>query len=118
MKFLIDAHFPIRLKRWLIDDGHDAIHAEDLPQGSKTPDLAIIERAGLEDRIIITKDSDFIRYRILSGKPDRLLMVTTGNIINRELLKLFERNFFRLKELFEAGYKVIELDNATITVIE
>ena len=118
MKFLIDAHFPIRLKYWLIENGDDALHTLDLPSKNGSLDAEIIEKAEAEASIIITKDSDFIKFRIIYGKPSRLLMVTTGNIVNQDLIKLFESNFPTIKELFKAGRKVIEIDNTTITVHE
>ena len=118
MKFLIDAQLPLRLKTWLIENGTDAIHTRDLPQKNYTSDLEIMQKADAESRIVITKDSDFIKYRILHQTPDRLLMITTGNIVNKELLKLFERNFPTLKSLFDSGKKVVEIDNETITVHE
>jgi predicted nuclease of predicted toxin-antitoxin system len=116
MKFLVDAHFPKRLAQWLVDNGDDAIHTLDLPKKNKTPDLEIIDKAEAESRIIITKDSDFIQFRVIMGAPDRLLMVTTGNIINKDLIALFERNFPMIKRFFEEGKKVIEIDNESITV--
>ena len=118
MKFLIDAHFPKRLKNWLIENGDDALHTTDLPRKNDSSDIEIIEKAESESRIVITKDSDFIKYRIIHGRPRRLLMVTTGNIVNKELIKLFESNFPTIKDLFESGKKVIEIDNTTITVHE
>ena len=118
MKFLVDAHFPRRLSYQLIDNGEDSIHTLDLPSKNNTTDIELINRADAESRIIITKDSDFIRYRILKGKPDRILMVTTGNIINKELIKLFEVNFPNIKSLFENGSKVIEVDNTSIIIYE
>ncbi len=112
----VDVHFPKRLSDWLIENGNDSIHTLDLPNKNNSSDLEIIAKADLESRIVITKDSDFIQYRILKGKPDRLLMVTTGNIVNKELIALFESNFPTIKSLFQAGKKVIEIDNTSITV--
>jgi len=86
MKFLVDAHFPKKIAYWLIEQSNDAIHTRDLPDQNKTSDREIMNRADLEARIIITKDSDFIQFRIVTGKPDRILMVTTGNIVNKELI--------------------------------
>lgn len=43
MKFLVDAHFPVRLKVWLIQNGHDAIHTMDMPQKNNSSDLEAIE---------------------------------------------------------------------------
>jgi len=118
MKFIVDAHFPKRLATWLINNGDDAIHTTDLPQKNNTSDKEIIEIAEAQARIIITKDSDFIQFRVIHGKPQRILMVTTGNIINKVLIQLFEANFPTIRQLFEEGKKVIEIDNETITVHE
>ena len=118
MKFLVDAHFPKKLAKWLIDNGEDAEHTQDMPNKNETTDMQIVEKAEAESRIVITKDSDFIQFRIVSGKPDRLLMVTTGNITNKDLIVLFEQNFPTIKKFFKLGKKVIEIDNSAITVHE
>jgi predicted nuclease of predicted toxin-antitoxin system len=103
MKFFVDAHFSVRLKHGLNDHGEDALHTSDLPKGNQTPDKEIIAFATEEARIVITKDHDFIEYRIIHQQPDQLLMISTGNIANRELIALFEVNFPTIKELFQAG---------------
>ncbi len=118
MKFIVDAHFPKRLANWLIANGDDAIHTTDLPKQNSTSDKEIIEIAEEQSRIGITKDSDFIQFRIIHGIPQRILMVTTGNIINKELIKLFQANFPTIRQLFEEGKKVIEIDNESITIHE
>ena len=115
MKFLVDAHFPLRLKQWLLDEGYDTIHTMDLPLGSRTPDRDIMRLADQDARIVITKDKDFWEYRVLRGTPDRLLMVTTGNILNHLLIALFETTFPQTRALFEAGAKVVEVNQVTIT---
>ncbi|MEM1119442.1 MAG: hypothetical protein AAGJ18_03285 [Bacteroidota bacterium] len=45
-------------------------------------------------------------------------MVTTGNIVNKALIELFQANFPTIRQLFEEGRKVIEIDNENITVHE
>lgn len=118
MKFIIDAQLPIKLKFWLIEYGVQAVHTLDLPKKNKTDDIDIIKLAARDTLIVISKDSDFIQYRIVKGIPDRLLIISTGNIVNKRLIKIFEDNFPQIKELFEKGYKVIEVDNTSITVHE
>ncbi len=116
MNFIVDAHFPKKLADWFIENGDDAIHTLGLPNKNSTTDVEIIKIAEEESRIIVTKDSDFIQYRIVTGKPKRLLMVTTGNIVNKDLIKLFEQNFSTIKTLFDNGENVIEIDNNSIIV--
>lgn len=55
--------------------------------------MDIIQIADSQDRIVTSKDSDFQKYHVLLGRPHRILMITTGNILNKELLHLFENNF-------------------------
>lgn len=110
MKFLIDAQLPHRLKLRLIEYGHDAIHTDDLPEQNLTADLSIADIADEENRTVISKDGDFLKLRILQNKPQKLLMNTTGNIVNRELLVLFELNFAVIMKLFNS-YDVVEMNN-------
>lgn len=118
MKFLIDAQLPKKLKAWLIEHGVEAIHTLDLPKKNDTADIEIIDYAEETSVVIITKDSDFLQYRIVKGIPEKLLIIATGNIVNKELIKLFELNFSRIHSLFSEGYKVVEMDNDTITIHE
>jgi predicted nuclease of predicted toxin-antitoxin system len=110
MKFLVDAQLPYRLKYWLIANNFDAIHTSDLPAQNLTEDLFIADFADNENRTVITKDSDFLKLRILQDKPKKLLMITTGNIVNKDLLVLFEQNFETAMKLFNS-YDVIEMNN-------
>lgn len=116
MKFLIDAHLPFVLKTWLIDRGHDAIHTRDLPKKNETEDFDIIQIADAQSRIVTSKDSDFQKHYVLFGKPNRILMITTGNIVNKNLIRLFEDNFDAIEEAFEKGSKVVELSNTSIII--
>lgn len=71
--------------------------------------------ADQEDRIIVTKDADFWDNYILDGKPRKLLFVSTGNINNSKLIRLFKLNLETLKSLFEENL-VIEIDQEEIQV--
>lgn len=110
MKFIVDAQLPYRLKDWLIAQGFDAIHTRDLPEANETEDLSVADIADAESRTVITKDGDFLKLYILKGKPQKLLMITTGNIVNQELLVLFEKNFETTLKLFNS-FNVVEMNN-------
>lgn len=88
MKFLVDAQLPRRMKEWLIGADCPAIHALDLPEGNRTPDVQIIEHADREQRVVVTKDADFVNSHLLHGRPAKLLLISTGNISNRLLEEL------------------------------
>ena len=50
---------------------------------------------------MVTKDRDFLDSFLLRQQPYKLLLVTTGNITNTELVELFAKNLSQLAELFE-----------------
>lgn len=113
MKFIVDAHLPSRLAKWLNNNGHDAVHTSVLPDKNETEDIDIADIAVAEDRIIVTKDSDFLKLYVLKGKPSKLLLITTGNIVNKDLIKLFEANFEVIVKLFNS-YNVVEMNNSFV----
>lgn len=79
--------------------------------------MMIIRIARDEKRTVITKDTDFVNYRILKGQPENILLLTTGNINNSSLKALFEANIKSLIQLFEEGKGVVEMDAANIAVL-
>jgi predicted nuclease of predicted toxin-antitoxin system len=85
VKFLVDAQLPRRMAGWLAAAGCDAVHTLDLPDGNRTTDQQVIALADQEQRAVVTKDADFVDSHILHGRPAKLLLVSTGNISNRDL---------------------------------
>lgn len=115
MKFLVDAHLPMRLVHWLRERGHDVVHTRELPLKNKTDDVDIIQLSVKEGRTVISKDEDFYKYFILKGEPPKLLMLTMGNIVNKDLIMLFEKNIEQIEDDLENN-RVVELSNHTVTV--
>ena len=52
--------------------GHDAVHTLDLQQANRTPDAIINQVSVAEERLVITKDSDFVDSLIVQGVPHKL----------------------------------------------
>jgi predicted nuclease of predicted toxin-antitoxin system len=102
MKFLVDAQLPRRLAVLLQQAGFDAVHTLDLLLGNRTSDNAINELSINEQRVVITKDADFVESFVLRQVPWKLLLISTGNIRNAELLALFQANIDRIAEGFDA----------------
>jgi len=113
VKFLVDAQLPRRLALWLTGAGHDAIHTLALPRGNRTADYDICLTADQEDRIVVTKDDDFIYSFLANGQPRRLLVVNTGNISNNNLLALFEEQLPALLDAL-SGSRLVELTSETV----
>ena len=103
MNFLIDAQLPRRLARWLKFEGHDAIHTLDLPAGNRTEDAQINAISIREQRVVVTKDVDFVDTFLLRHTPCKLLLVATGNIGNAELVRMFEDNLDEIVRALEAS---------------
>ena len=101
MKFLIDAQLPARLAEFLNQAGHDAVHTSGLPDGNRSTDRQIAERANADGRVMVTKDRDFRDGHLLARTPRQLLVVATGNITNDELLSLFELHLRAVVSGFE-----------------
>jgi predicted nuclease of predicted toxin-antitoxin system len=59
-----------------------------LPDGNRTSDKQINDIADREQRAVITKDGDFVDSHLLTGRPARLLLISTGNVRNSELESL------------------------------
>lgn len=85
MNFLVDAQLPRRMSAWLAAAGCDATHTLDLPDKNRTTDEQINDVADREQRVVISKDSDFVDGHLLRGRPAKLLLISTGNISNRDL---------------------------------
>jgi len=115
VRVLVDAHLPKRLSEFLSAHDIESKHTLDLPKKNATPDPEIIRFADDENRIVISKDSDFLDNYILDGSPKKLLIVSTGNINNRNMIQLFEKNLETLKSLFEEN-SVIEINEEEIQV--
>lgn len=73
MRFLADAQLPRRFCVWLTDAGHDAVHTLELPHGSRTTDSEILEVAEQEQRIVVTKDDDFVQSFLIVGRPANIV---------------------------------------------
>ncbi len=89
MNFLIDAQLPRRLAHLLTTAGHDAVHTLDLPNANRTTDTELNDLSLREERVVITKDGDFVDSFLLSKEPYKLLLISTSNISNKDLESLF-----------------------------
>ena len=117
MRFLIDANLPFKLAKILKAKGFEIVHTDDLPDKERTTDQVIRKISTDENRIVVTKDSDFLISHLVHGIPAQLLLVTTGNIVNKKLLVLFDAHFDSIVELFNT-YDLVELNEEQIIAHE
>jgi predicted nuclease of predicted toxin-antitoxin system len=96
MKFLIDAQLPPSLKELFSEKGYDCIHTRDLELGNFTPDKTINIISVTQERILITKDSDFLESFIIKNEPYKLILVKLGNTSKAGLIQFFNDNFIEM----------------------
>ena len=110
MKFLVDAQLPPKMCEILNNAGFEARHVEALPEGDETPDREIAVYADGHNLMVITKDSDFYFSHMLLHQPQKLFLITTGNIKNRDLFDLIRKHINVIKELVHTC-SYIEMSN-------
>ena len=115
MRLLLDAQLPKRLAGALADIGHDVIHTSELPEGNRTADAEIALVADEQGRVVVTKDHDFLDGHLLAGSPTQLLLISTGNIRNDDLIKLFISNDTAVRSAFD-GSSLVELSRDSIVI--
>jgi predicted nuclease of predicted toxin-antitoxin system len=115
VNFLVDAQLPRRLAGHLRAAGHDALHTLDIPAGNRTKDRDINERSVREQRVVITKDENFVNSLLLSRRPYKLLLISIGNIGNAELEAVFVPIIPLLSSLF-IEYDSIEMARTTLII--
>ncbi|MCI0698179.1 DUF5615 family PIN-like protein [candidate division KSB1 bacterium] len=114
MKFIVDAQLPRRLAYRLRDAGHDALHTLDLPLANRTPDAVIKEISLRDQRVVVSKDGEFVDSLLVHGQVYKLLLVSTGNIKNADLERLFLKNLKDIVDGF-AQFDFIEIDRLIVT---
>lgn len=108
MKFLIDNQLPQALTEHLSRRGHDCQHVLEVGL-SNASDVAICRYAEAQERILITKDEDFL---YLSNQPKstiRLVWIRLGNCRTPVLLAAIDRSWPTIESCLAAGDKVVEI---------
>lgn len=113
MKFLIDAQLPETLSDLICSLGYESNHTLHLEKKNNTTDSEIIDVCINEGRILMTKDNDFKFCHSMHKMPPKLILITTGNISNVELIKIFSENFDSIVEHI-SKYDFVEINNNSI----
>lgn len=117
MKLLVDAQLPRKLVNFFREQGCDAVHALALPKGNYTSDIEVIDYADKHQRIVVTKDADFVSSFLLRKQPQRLFLISTGNIRNADLQLLLATHWTVLKDALE-NFNFTELTRTSIIIHE
>jgi predicted nuclease of predicted toxin-antitoxin system len=115
MKFLVDAQLPRDLAEFFKAQGHEAIHTAELPEKNHTSDEIIRRISDSEQRIVVSKDDDFVTSHLLRGSPQRILLISTGNISNPELIQIMAENLDSIEKALAEGF-FVELTRSSLVV--
>lgn len=113
MKLLIDAQLPFKLCEILEELGIDSMHVIELENGDESEDQDISTYADANNLIVVSKDSDFYHSHMILGRPEKLFLITSGNIKNKQLFDLFRNNVLLIKKALNHS-NFVELSNSGI----
>ncbi len=106
MKFLLDAHLPVRLVMWFEERGHIAQCVAEVLNPAAS-DHSVAKYCYTHDYILVSKDSDF--FLIQKIMPFRFVWLRSGNSSTRALESWLEPRWPPLLEALGRGDTFIEL---------
>ena len=82
-----------------------------IPETAKAENNTDLQK---EQRIVVSKDKDFLNSFLLKREPYKLILITAGNLPNDELISIFEKSLESMLNILESDF-FIEVDQETIT---
>lgn len=108
MKFLVDNQLPNALAEYLRARGFDCQHVLDVGL-AEVSDVEVCRYASTQERIIISKDEDFLYFANQPESKVRFLWVRLGNCRTSELMITFEKLWPMIESCLNAGDRVVEI---------
>lgn len=69
-----------------------------------------------EQRVVVTKDTDFYYSHLLHGRPWKLVLVRTGNLGLKATKQMFEIHLPAIEAALQTC-TLVELDQQTVSVV-
>jgi predicted nuclease of predicted toxin-antitoxin system len=88
----------------------------DLPQQNASRDGVLNEVSVAEQRVVVTKDTDFYFSHLLHGRPWKLVLVRTGNLGLQATKQMFQTHLTAIEAALQTC-TLVELDQKSVTVV-
>ena len=108
MRFLVDAQLPPALARYLAARQHTAEHVYDIGMGD-APDREVWHYASINNAVLVTKDDDFVTFRMAHDDGPAVVWIRLGNTTNRVLLEAMDKSVATIEKLLVEGERLIEV---------
>ena len=108
MRLLIDNQLPVALAQRLSELGHDAQHVAQVGL-DEAADVDVWRHATADERVLVSKDEDFVYLANRQNDRGRLIWVRLGNCRKAPLLDAFERALPAIEDALGGGQRIVEL---------
>lgn len=78
--------------------------------------LCRLQISVMEERVVVSKDSDFVYSHVLHGRPSKLLVIKTGNISAQDLSALIGRHLPVIERVLQT-HTLVEVDRSSVTLV-
>jgi predicted nuclease of predicted toxin-antitoxin system len=108
VRFLIDNQLPKALAEHLRAQGHDCQHVLEIGLADAS-DTAVCRYAEDQERVLISKDEDFLYLSSQPRSKIRLVWVRLGNCRTPALLAAFDRFWPTIESCLASGDRIVEI---------
>jgi predicted nuclease of predicted toxin-antitoxin system len=118
MKVLCDVHISYKVTNFFRNNKIEAIHVNEILDGSYTKDKDICLFADQHDYIVVTKDIDFRNSHFLSKTPKKLIRIGLGNISNVQLIEILSENLEAIQKICSNESFILEINSDIIYIVQ
>jgi predicted nuclease of predicted toxin-antitoxin system len=106
LKFLLDENISRKIIPLIQNESMEFCHVLSISTGMTPPisDHGIWKFARENNHHIITKDEDFIKLSMIFGPPPKVILLSIGNLKNKDLAEVIKRNTTNIQKFVDQAY--------------